>query len=100
MEHTKSNGQKILKSQDGLVRLRDRVTFSSSRIETDYPDLLNVQLASYRDFLQEELDPSERLPKGLDMAFKTNFPIEDSSSIFQLEYINYSVDKPKYSEEE
>ena len=100
MEHTKSNVQKILKSKDGLVRLRERVTFSSSRIETDYPDLLNVQLASYRDFLQEEIEPSERIYKGLDMAFRTNFPIEDSSSIFQLEYINYSVDKPKYSEEE
>ncbi len=100
MEHTKSNVQKILKSKDGLVRLRERVTFSSSRIETDYPDLLNVQLASYRDFLQEEVEPSERLYKGLDMAFRTNFPIEDSSSIFQLEYINYSADKPKYSEEE
>jgi DNA-directed RNA polymerase subunit beta len=100
VEHTKSNVQKILKSKDGLVRLRERVTFSSSRIETDYPDLLNVQLASYRDFLQEEIEPSERIYKGLDMAFRTNFPIEDSSSIFQLEYINYSVDKPKYSEEE
>ena len=100
MEHTKSNGQKILKSQKGLVRLRDRVTFSTNRVETEYPDLLNVQLASYRDFLQEDVKPEERQNKGLDMAFRANFPIEDSSSIFQLEYIDYSIDKPKYSEGE
>lgn len=91
---------KLLESDDGIVRLRRRINFSRSKVKCDYPDLLSIQLDSYKEFLQEDVHPSKRLNVGLQAAFNTNFPIEDASSIFQLDFIEYSIEKPKYSEEE
>lgn len=88
-------------TSDGrIVRLRDRVNFAQQREYAAYPDLLNLQIESYKDFLQEDLHPFLRKAKGLQQAFLLNFPIEDSSEIFQLEFMEYFVEKPKYSEEE
>ncbi|MFM8839689.1 MAG: DNA-directed RNA polymerase subunit beta [bacterium] len=88
-------------TSDGrIVRLRDRVNFAQQREYAAYPDLLNLQIESYKDFLQEDLHPFMRQAKGLQQAFLLNFPIEDSSEIFQLEFMEYFVEKPKYSEEE
>lgn len=100
MDNINNNGQKILKSSEGLIRLRERVSFSENKIEAIYPDLLNIQLQAYKDFLQEDPENGQRVMKGLHMAFSTNFPIEDSSSVYQLEYLGYHIEKPKYSEEE
>jgi DNA-directed RNA polymerase subunit beta len=88
-------------TSDGrIVRLRDRVNFAQQREYAAYPDLLNLQIESYKDFLQEDLHPIMRKVKGLQQAFLLNFPIEDSSEIFQLEFMEYFIEKPKYSEEE
>jgi len=88
-------------TSDGrIVRLRDRVNFAHQREYAAYPDLLNLQIESYKDFLQEDLHPIMRKVKGLQQAFLLNFPIEDSSEIFQLEFMEYFIEKPKYSEEE
>jgi len=91
---------RLLESDDGIVRLRRRINFSRSKATSDYPDLLSIQLDSYREFLQEDVTPSKRLNVGLQAAFNINFPIEDASSIFQLDFIEYSIEKPKYSEDE
>jgi DNA-directed RNA polymerase subunit beta len=85
---------------DGVVRLRNRISFAKRNLDVEYVDMLNVQLQSYDDFLQEDLAPSERKPKGLQQAFLQNFPILDQSELFQLEFLEYSVEKPKYTEEE
>jgi len=92
--------RKILKSTPNLVRLRERIHFSKHEKHSDYPDLLNIQLEAYEDFLQENVEPSKRANKGLQLSFNNNFPIEDSSGIFQLEFLEYSIDKPKYNEHE
>jgi len=79
-------------TSDGrIVRLRDRVNFAQQREYAAYPDLLNLQIESYKDFLQEDLHPFMRKAKGLQQAFLLNFPIEDSSEIFQLEFMEYFV---------
>ncbi len=84
-----------------IVRLRDRINFAHRPAdESIYPDLLNLQLDSYQEFLQEEVPPSQRKASGLQQAFLANFPIEDNSEVFQLEFIEYSVEKPKYNEDE
>ncbi|MBI3259920.1 MAG: DNA-directed RNA polymerase subunit beta, partial [Ignavibacteriae bacterium] len=84
-----------------MVRLRDRINFAHRPAdESIYPDLLNLQLDSYQEFLQEEVPPSQRKGSGLQQAFLANFPIEDNSEVFQLEFIEYSVEKPKYNEDE
>ncbi len=103
LEHYKDYGSgelKLLETDDGIVRLRRRINFSRSKENSQYPDLLSIQLDSYKEFLQEETPPSKRLNIGLQAAFNVNFPIEDASSIFQLDFIEYTIEKPKYSEEE
>jgi DNA-directed RNA polymerase subunit beta len=84
-----------------IVRLRNRINFAHRPAdESSYPDLLNLQLDSYQEFLQEEVPPSQRAVAGLQQAFVTNFPIEDNSEVFQLEFLEYSIEKPKYNEDE
>ena len=90
----------ILTTDSEMVRLRERITFAKSDAVRQYPDLLNVQIAAYEDFLQEYVPANKRKAKGLQAAFNANFPIEDPSSIFQLEFKEYAIEKPKYSEEE
>jgi DNA-directed RNA polymerase subunit beta len=98
--NNKNNDLEVKFDSDGLVRLQDRVNFSKSKPLLEYPDLLNIQLNAYEDFLQEDVSPSKRKLQGLQLAFHNNFPIEDPSSIFQLEFIEYSIEKPKYNEDE
>ena len=100
MSAMKTNEPKFHIGKDHIVRLRERVDFSTTKKITDYPDLLDVQNKSYSDFLQDTILPSERRNIGLQLAFKNNFPIEDSSGVFQLEFLNYLVEMPKYSEDE
>ncbi len=100
MENININDEKILESTEDLVRLRERITFSKTKVKNKYPDLLNIQLNAYEDFLQEEASIHNRANKGLEFAFRNNFPIEDASSIYQLEFLDYTLEKPKYSETE
>ncbi|HVZ41102.1 MAG TPA: DNA-directed RNA polymerase subunit beta [Candidatus Kapabacteria bacterium] len=75
----------------------ERITFARVDQVIGMPDLLDVQLAAYTDFLQAELEPEERKPVGLQAGFIANFPINDAREIFTLEYIDYRVERPKYS---
>ena len=97
---SKSGQINFVKNDDGIIRLRDRVNFAKTRRYKEYPDLLHVQLDSYEEFLQETVAPQKRKNIGLQACFNANFPIEDASSIFQLEFLEYTIEKPKYSEEE
>lgn len=91
---------KLLESDDGIIRLRRRINFSRSKVFPNYPDLLSIQIDSYKEFLQEDVPASKRLNVGLQAAFAINFPIEDASSLYQLEFVDYTIEKPKYSEDE
>ncbi len=94
-------GISILRGEEsGVTRLVERLNFGKTQRFTEYPDLLDVQLQSYAEFLQEDVPPDERRNVGLQYAFNSNFPIEDNSGVFQLEFIGYSLEKPKYTEEE
>jgi DNA-directed RNA polymerase subunit beta len=64
------------------------------------PNLLEVQIDSYRSFLQLETPPRRRLRKGLHMVFGSIFPIADTHGIYSLEYVDYSIGNPRYSVEE
>ncbi|MCX6164921.1 MAG: DNA-directed RNA polymerase subunit beta, partial [Ignavibacteriae bacterium] len=75
----------------------DRLTFSKSDIHREPPDLLNVQLQSYKDFLQEDIPISKRKSVGLQKVFEDNFPISDSRETAVLEFIEYYIEKPPYS---
>lgn len=75
----------------------NRLTFSKSDIHREPPDLLNVQLQSYKDFLQEDIPISKRKSVGLQKVFEDNFPISDSRETAVLEFIEYYIEKPPYS---
>jgi len=75
----------------------NRLTFSKSDIQRDPPDLLNVQLQSYKDFLQEDVPISKRKSVGLQKVFEDNFPITDSRETAVLEFIEYYIEKPPYN---
>ena len=75
----------------------NRIDFSKLKNIVEYPDFLDVQLQSYKDFFQLETPPEKRDNEGLFKVFKENFPISDSRDNFILEFIDYTVDPPKYS---
>ncbi len=66
----------------------------------EYPDFLDVQLQSFKDFFQLDTPSDNRSKEGLFKVFQENFPISDSRENFVLEFIDYSVDPPKYSVDE
>ena len=65
-----------------------------------YPDFLEVQLKSFQDFFQLDTTAENRKNEGLYKVFMENFPITDTRNNFVLEFIDYYVDPPRYSQEE
>jgi DNA-directed RNA polymerase subunit beta len=74
-----------------------RISFGKIPEIIDAPDLLNIQLESWESFLQSDVSPSRRKNKGLQAVFKMNFPITDARENFLLEFVEYYVEKAKYS---
>ncbi|MEX2586049.1 MAG: DNA-directed RNA polymerase subunit beta [Balneolaceae bacterium] len=82
------------------IPFTDRLTFGRTKQIIDYPDFLDIQLASFEHFTQLDVAPKDRLNQGLQRIFNENFPIVDSRETHILEFIYYSVDTPKYNIEE
>ncbi len=80
--------------------LEQRVNFASIKNAFDYPDFLDIQLRSFHDFFQLDTKPDDRSDEGLYKTFCENFPITDARNQFVLEFLDYFVDPPRYSEEE
>ncbi len=78
----------------------NRVDFSSIKNPVAYPDFLDVQLKSFRDFLQLDTPPEKRKNDGLYKVFAENFPIADTRNNFRLDFLDYYVDAPRYTIEE
>lgn len=78
----------------------ERITFASIKNQLEYPDFLEVQLKSFREFFQLDTTPENRRNEGLYKVFAENFPISDTRNNFVLEFIDYYVDPPRYSIEE
>ncbi|MCQ2313127.1 MAG: DNA-directed RNA polymerase subunit beta [Paludibacteraceae bacterium] len=77
-----------------------RVNFSAMQQQMPYPDFLDIQLKSFRDFVQMDSTPEQRRQEGLYKVFCENFPIQDTRNSFSLEFLDYSVEPPRYSIEE
>ncbi len=77
-----------------------RISFASSKILLEYPDLLDVQLKSFQDFFQLDTTPENRRNEGLYQVFQEIFPIEDTRNNYKLEFIDYFIDPPQYSIDE
>ena len=87
-------------SVDTAMKNDLRHDFSKFQPKIPIPDLLGIQLASWENFLQEDILPEKRENKGLEAVFKNMFPVEDARSDYVLEYKHYYLGLPKYTEKE
>ena len=78
----------------------NRINFASVHNPMPYPDFLDVQLKSFKDFLQLDTPPEERKNDGLYKVFAENFPITDTRNNFVLEFLDYFIDPPRYTIDE
>lgn len=79
---------------------KERISFASIKNQLEYPDFLEVQLKSFREFFQLDTTPENRADEGLYGVFAENFPITDTRNNFVLEFIDYFIDPPRYSIDE
>ena len=83
-----------------VTERKPRVNFASVKSHLPYPDFLEVQLKSFKDFLQLDTPPEKRNNEGLYKVFAENFPIADTRNNFVLEFLDYYIDPPRYSLDE
>ena len=74
-----------------------RVSFSSVKNQLKYPDFLEIQLKSFQDFFQLDTATEKRKNEGLYKVFAENFPITDTRNNFNLEFLDYFIDPPRWS---
>jgi DNA-directed RNA polymerase subunit beta len=82
------------------TKVNSRVDFGKIKHLAETPDLLEVQIQSFKEFFQLETTPDKRNIEGLFRVFKDNFPITDTRNIFVLEFLDYFIDPPRYTIEE
>lgn len=87
-------------SSGTTTQLRTRHNFARAVLQVPYPDFLEIQIKSFKEFFQLETTPDKRINEGLFKVFKENFPISDARSIFVLEFLDYYVDPPRYTIDE
>ena len=80
--------------------VNQRVNFATAKNPLEYPDFLDVQLKSFRDFLQLDTPTEKRKKEGLYKVFAENFPIADTRNNFVLEFLDYYIDPPRYTIQE
>ena len=80
--------------------VKPRINFATVKAPFPYPDFLDVQLKSFRDFFQLDTPPEQRKNEGLYKVFSENFPISDTRNNFTLEFLDYYIDSPRYTIEE
>ena len=78
----------------------ERVNFATIQKQMPYPDFLDIQLKSFKEFFQMDSSPEQRRQEGLYKVFSENFPITDTRNNFILEFLDYFVDPPRYTIEE
>ena len=83
-----------------VTTAKPRINFASVKNPLPYPDFLEVQLKSFRDFLQLDTPPEKRNNEGLYKVFAENFPVADTRNNFVLEFLDYYIDPPRYTIDE
>jgi len=78
----------------------NRISFGRIPSVIEIPDLLGIQTETFEDFVQLDIHPTKRENKGLQQVFTTNFPIFDNKENYRLDFLEYYVEKPRFSVEE
>nr|URN45820.1 RNA polymerase subunit beta [Bradyrhizobium sp.] len=81
-------------------RKRVRKFFGHIKEVAEMPNLIEVQKASYDQFLMVDEPPGGRLDEGLQAVFRSVFPISDFSGTSMLEFVRYEFEQPKYDVDE
>jgi DNA-directed RNA polymerase subunit beta len=79
---------------------RARKSFAKIGKIIDIPNLIDIQKQSYEKFLQKDVPIEKREDIGLQGVFKSVFPIKDFSETSSIEFVSYTLDKPKYDVDE
>ncbi len=76
----------------------ERINFGKLREVIQPPNLIEIQITSYLDFLQKGVPEKQRKPQGLEAVFREVFPIESYDGRLTLEYVSYTLGEPKSAE--
>ncbi|MFH0731936.1 MAG: DNA-directed RNA polymerase subunit beta [Candidatus Omnitrophota bacterium] len=79
---------------------KHRKDFSKLKQACRIPHLLDIQLESYREFLQQDVSKNKRQSQGLQQVFEEVFPIDSYDGEYKLEFVSYALGKPKYDIDE
>ncbi|MBQ0030119.1 MAG: DNA-directed RNA polymerase subunit beta [Bacteroidales bacterium] len=79
---------------------KQRISFAKVKNQLPYPDFLEVQLKSFRDFFQLDTPPEKRKGEGMYKVFSENFPINDTRNNYQLDFLDYYIDPSRYTIDE
>ena len=90
---TTPQGQSKLKAQE-------RISFARTPNAASYPDLLEIQTSAFRRFARINTTPEERKKEGLYRVFLENFPIQDARNNYELQFLDYELQPPRYTPEE
>src|SRR5450830_1346077 len=96
----KSNREKETMAQTFTGRKRVRKFFGTIKEVAEMPNLIEVQKASYDQFLLVKEPVGGRPDEGLQAVFKSVFPISDFSNSSMLEFVKYEFEPPKYDVDE
>lgn len=78
----------------------NRISFGRIPSVLQAPDLLSIQTETFEDFVQLNTSPDKRENKGLQQVFTTNFPIFDNKENYRLDFLEYSIEKARFSVDE
>ncbi|HDZ58460.1 MAG TPA: DNA-directed RNA polymerase subunit beta, partial [Ignavibacteriales bacterium] len=78
----------------------NRISFGTITPVIDIPDLLDIQNQTFEEFIQHKIAPDKRQQKGLQAVFLANFPIFDNKENYRLDFIEYNIEKPRFTVEE
>ena len=77
---------------------RERINFGKLREVIQPPNLIEIQISSYLEFLQKGVPEKQRKPQGLEAVFREVFPIQSYDERLTLEYVSYALGEPKNTE--
>ncbi|HEY5550787.1 MAG TPA: DNA-directed RNA polymerase subunit beta, partial [Opitutaceae bacterium] len=79
-------------------RTQDRINFGKLREVIQPPNMIEIQINSYLEYLQKEVPANQRVAHGLEAVFREVFPIESYDGRLVLEYVSYTIGDPKNTE--
>jgi len=77
--------------------MSQRTNFGKIKDPIEPPNLIEVQIKSYEEFLQKDVTPSKRVELGLQAVFKEVFPISSYDEKMTLNFTHYEIGEPKLS---